>query len=146
MTQVSGEMTLGRLDCKPSGGTVKRNSMLVTPGATVLVSAVKKFGPVQTTISKLFACISVVKEFGVMRQEGQEEMGRETPPIFSLDPVLLLGQQVRLHHSSQVKEMSVSQLPDPMVMNLQELLSKRNYFQLKVYHRVKIIREVLTKL
>ena len=46
MTQVSGEMTLGRLDCKPSGGTVKRNSMLVTPGATVLVSAVKKFGPV----------------------------------------------------------------------------------------------------
>ena len=32
----------GRLDCKPSGGTVKRNPMLVTPGATVLVSAVKK--------------------------------------------------------------------------------------------------------
>ena len=46
MTQVSGEMTLGRLDCQPSGGTVKRNSMLVTLGATVLVSAVKKFGPV----------------------------------------------------------------------------------------------------
>ena len=145
MTQVSGEMTLGRLDCKPSGGTVKRNSMLVTL-ATVLISAVKKFGPIQTTISKLFVCISVVKEFGVMRQEGREEMGRETPPIFSLDPVLLLGKQVRLHHSSQVKEMSVSQLPDPMVMNQQELLSKRIYFQLKVYHRGKIIREVLTKL
>ena len=45
MTQVSGEMTLGRLDCKPRGDTVKRNSMLVTL-ATVLISAVKKFGPI----------------------------------------------------------------------------------------------------